>query len=225
MTIEEAQQEITTRISRESLDAKPVMFRNLTRNLYKASQALEKSGALYAGTCIRAYDGELSLGTLLVTVTPFEFGDAAVAADGIVRSLTAARGDSWAGSVLDTPNGPTAVLSGVNSFPIPAENSPSDEALTLPIAEIQAFLPVPQGPENEEQCLVSINFTTPCEDHWDEYCSDIVEILRSMTFDQPGLAIPTSAHPAPESSPGLTSAKPNPIASHLDSERSATPFG
>ncbi|MCB5908199.1 hypothetical protein [Streptomyces pinistramenti] len=225
MTIEEAQREITTRVSQEALDAKPVMFQNLTRNLHKASQALEKSGALYAGCCVRAYDGELSLGTLLVTVTPFEFGDAAVAADGIVRSLTAARGESWAGSVLDTPNGPTAVLSGVNSFPIPAESSPSDEDLTLPMAETQAFLPVPQGPENGEQCLVSINFTTPCEDHWDEYCSDIVELLRSMTFDQSDLAIPESAQPAPESSPELASVKPAPITPHLDGKRPASPFG
>ncbi len=227
MTVEEAQREITTRISREALDAKPAMFQSLVRNLHKASQGLEKSGALYAGTCARAYDGELSLGTLLVTVTPFEFGDATVAADGIVRSLVAARGDTWAGSVLDTPNGPTAVLSGVNSFPIPAENSPSEEDLALPMAEMQAFLPVPQGPENQEQCLVSINYTTPCEDHWDEYCSDIVELLRSVTFEQPDLTVPASsaAHPAPESPPMLPPAEPVAGAAHPKSGRPATPFG
>ncbi|MFD7102143.1 hypothetical protein [Streptomyces celluloflavus] len=227
MTAEEAQREIASRISREALDAKPVMFQSLVRNLHKASQSLEKSGALYAGTCVRAYDGELSLGTLLVTVTPFNFGDAAVAADGIVRSLIAARGDSWAGSVLDTPSGPTAILSGMNSFPVPAESVPSGEDMALPMAEMQAFLPVPQGPENHEQCLVSINFTTPCEDHWDEYCSDIVKLLRSVTFDQPDLAVPdaNTTQPAPESSPAHPSAVPAPRAARPGSENPATPFG
>ncbi|AJC56215.1 hypothetical protein GZL_03629 [Streptomyces sp. 769] len=106
MTAEEAEEAAYARISKDASGSNPSIFLNLAEDVHKASQALERSGALYAGTCVRTYDGKLSLGTLLVTVTPFEFGDATVAANGIVRSLTAGPGESWTGSVFDTPQRP-----------------------------------------------------------------------------------------------------------------------
>lgn len=226
VTSEEAEREITSRISRDALESNPLLLQNLVDNIHKASQALENSGALYAGTCVRTYEDELSLGTLLVTVTPFAFGDAAVAAAGIVRSLVADRGEAWEGGVLDTPTGPVAMLSGMNGIHIPAELSPSGAELTVPMAEMQAFLPIPQGVENQEQCLVCFNFTTPCEDHWEEYCSDIVEILSSITFDQSGHSAPdSSAQPASESLPALAPERSVPGAAHPDGDKPATPFG
>ncbi|MFI2239088.1 hypothetical protein [Streptomyces chrestomyceticus] len=226
MTVEEARQELFTRVSREALEARPAAYENLVSNLQKVSQALEESGTLYAGTCLRAYEGELSLGTLLVTVTPFAFGDAAIAADGMVRALVAARGDSWAGTVFDTPVGPAAVLTGVNGFHIPAETSATGEELNLPMAEMQVYLPVPEGVEGQEQCLVSFNLTTPCEGHWDAYCSDIVELLNSVTFDEPDQTPPqgspqTTSPMTPLGSP----AKLSPGQSHTDGKGPATPFG
>ncbi|WP_158706377.1 MULTISPECIES: hypothetical protein [Streptomyces] len=227
MTSEEAREELISRVSREALEARPVAYENLVSNLQKVSQALEDSGTLYAGTCLRAYEGELSLGTLLVTVTPFAFGDAAVAADGMVRSLIAARGDAWAGTVLDTPVGPAAVLTGVNGFVIPAETSESGEELNLPMAEMQVYLPVPEGVESQEQCLVSFNFTTPCEGHWDAYCSDIVALLNSVTFDEPDHTLPEGGpQPTSPSSPVPSPpAQPLPGASHAEGKTPATPFG
>ncbi|MFK8848485.1 hypothetical protein [Streptomyces sp. Ac-502] len=226
MTVEEARQELITRVSREALEARPVAYENLVANLQKVSQALEESGTLYAGTCLRSYEGELSLGTLLVTVTPFAFGDAAVAADGMVRALIAARGDSWAGTVFDTPVGPAAVLTGVNGFHIPAETSASGEDLNLPMAEMQVYLPVPEGVEGQEQCLVSFNLTTPCEGHWDAYCSDIVALLNSVTFDEPDHTMPQEgSQPASPYSPLSTPAQTSPGGTHTDGKAPATPFG
>ncbi|MFF2809707.1 hypothetical protein ACFVT2_21565 [Streptomyces sp. NPDC058000] len=226
MTAEEAEEAIAERIPKDTLGSNPSMFKSLAENIHKASQVLERSGAFYAGTCVRTYDGELSLGTLLVTVTPFEFGDTTVAANGIIRSLVAERGESWAGSVFDTPNGPIAVVSGMKSFQIPVETSPSSEELELPMAEMQAFLPVPQGVENQQQCLVCINFTTPGRVHWDEYCSDIVELLCSITFDCPDRAAPSaSSQSTSESLPALPPTEPTPGDTRLDNETSATPFG
>ncbi|WP_369354579.1 hypothetical protein [Streptomyces sp. cg2] len=226
MTIEEAEEIVAARISKDTLGSNPSMFQTLAENLHKASQLLERSGALYAGTCVRTYDSELSLGTLLVTVTPFEFGDTAVAANGIIRSLVAGRGESWGGSVFDTPNGPIAVVSGMKSFQISTETSPPREEQELPMAEIQAFLPILQGEENQQQCLVCINFTTPDRDHWDEYCSDIVELLHSITFDHPDPAVPSSSsQPASESSHTLPPTEPTTDATRLDNDTSMTPFG
>lgn len=227
MSAEEARQELISRVSREALESRPVAYENIVSNLQKVSQALEESGTLYAGTCLRPYEGELSLGTLLVTVTPFAFGDAAVAADGMVRSLIAARGDSWAGTVLDTPVGPAGVLTGLNGFAIPAETSASGEELNLPMAEMQVYLPVPEGVETQEQCLVSFNLTTPCEGHWDAYCSDIVALLNSVTFDEPDHTLPQGAPQPTSPSPPVPSpsAQPMPGATHADGKASTTPFG
>ncbi|MEU7147312.1 hypothetical protein AB0B15_04605 [Streptomyces sp. NPDC045456] len=226
MSVEEARQELITRVSREALEARPAAYENLVSNLQKVSQALEESGALYAGTCLRSYEGELSLGTLLVTVTPFAFGDSAVAADGMVRALIAARGDSWAGTVLGTPVGPAAVLTGVNSFHIPAETSASGEELNLPMAEMQVYLPVPEGVEGQEQCLVSFNLTTPCEGHWDAYCSDIVALLNSVTFDEPDQTFPQgSPQPTSPRTPMGSPTTPSTSQHHADGAAPATPFG
>lgn len=202
-------------------------YENNVSNLQKVSQALEESGTLYAGTCLRPYEGELSLGTLLVTVTPFTFGYAAVAAGGMVRSLVAARGDSWAGTVLDTPVGPAAVLTGVNGFVIPADTSASGEELNLPMADMQVHLPVPEGVETQEQCLVSFNLTTPCEDHWDAYCSDIVALLNSVTFDEPDHTLSEGGpQPTSPSSPVLSPpAQSLSGVTHAEGKALATPFG
>ncbi|GAB7032635.1 hypothetical protein JCM4914_40960 [Streptomyces platensis subsp. malvinus] len=225
-TKEEAEREIRSRMPQNDLESNPLLLQNLVDNIHKASQALESSGALYAGTCVRTYGGELSLGTLLVTVAPFAFGDAAVAASGIVRSLISERGEGWEGGVIDTPSGPVAMLSGMNGLRIPVEFSPSGEELTVPMAEMQAFLPIPQGVENQEQCLVCFNFTTPCEDRWEEYCSDIVEILSSITFDRPGPSAPNpSARPETESLPARAPESSVPGAVQPDRDKPATPFG
>ncbi|GAA2660660.1 hypothetical protein [Streptomyces lunalinharesii] len=227
----EAEEAITARISKEArqtLDSDPRAFQNLVEDVQKVSQALERSGALYAGTCVRTYDGELSFGTPLVSVTPFEFGDATVAANGIIRSLTAGRGDSWTGSVFDTPNGPMAVVSGVKSLQIPAEAYSSGEELEVPVAEMQAFLPVPKGAECQQQCLVCINFTTPREDHWDEYCDDMADLMRSITFDEPS-PNPPGTRPrgaeGEERAPSSTPAEPDATAPPIGGERPRTPFG
>ncbi|AIA05675.1 hypothetical protein ACFU90_11580 [Streptomyces noursei] len=230
-SVKEAEAAVTARMTkeaREALDSDPRAFQNLVDDVQKVSQALERSGTLYAGTCVRTYDGELSFGTLLVTVTPFEFGDATVAANGIIRSLTAGRGDSWTGSVFDTPNGPMAVVSGVKNLQIPAGASPSGEELDVAVAEMQAFLPVPKGSECQQQCLVCINFTTPREDHWDEYCGDMADLMRSITFDEPSPHPPgTGMREAEreERAPSSTPAEPDTTTPPTGGERRRTPFG
>ncbi|WP_157880166.1 hypothetical protein [Streptomyces natalensis] len=224
ITPEEAERDITSRISVEVLKSKPAMFRHMVGKLHQASQALERTGALYAGTCMRAHEGELSLGTLLVTVHPFSYGDAEVAAKGMVHALITARGNSWSGTVLETSSGPVAVVSGTREVAVPAKESPSGEEAMIPMAEMQAFMPVPPGIETQEQCLVSIDFSTPCEEHWDDYCADIVELLHSVSFDQddgpasPEVAAHTNAPTSPKAVPG-------PAAGPTGSGIPTTPFG
>ncbi|WP_146051245.1 hypothetical protein [Streptomyces noursei] len=226
MTAEEAEEAAYARISKDATGSNPSAFRNLVEDVHKASQALERSGALYAGTCVRTSDDRLSLGTLLVTVTPFEFGDATVAANGIVRSLTSGPGESWTGSAFDTPNGPMAVASGIKLLQLPAQASPLNEELELPVAEMQAYLPVPQGSESQQQCLVCIDFTTPCEEHWGEHCNDLVNLTRSITFDEPP-SIPLDTSTQTERATADASAPPASSAGtpHAESEGPATPFG
>lgn len=188
LSADEAHRNMAARVAEDLPATRPAVFQHMVRTLHRTSQALEESGALYAGTCVRAYEGELSLATLLVTVQPFSYADADVAAKGIVHALVAARGEAWAGSVFDTPCGPVAVLSGERSMTLPTDGTAPAEDIVLPLTEMQALLPVPPGREAPEPCLVAVNFSTPCGEHWDAYCADLVELLRSMSFDPPQAA-------------------------------------
>ncbi|RSO13505.1 hypothetical protein DMH18_00700 [Streptomyces sp. WAC 06783] len=95
------------------------------------------------------------------------------------------------------------------------------------MAEMQVYLPVPEGVESQEQCLVSFNLTTPCEGHWDAYCSDIVALLNSVTFDEPDHALPEGGPQptSPSSSVPSPPAQPLPGATHAEGKAPATPFG
>ncbi|SHL26765.1 hypothetical protein SAMN05216268_103414 [Streptomyces yunnanensis] len=119
-----------------------------------------------------------------------------------------------------------AVASGIKLLQLPAQASPLNEELELPVAEMQAYLPVPQGSESQQQCLVCIDFTTPWEEHWGEYCNDLVNLTRSITFDEPP-SIPLDTNTQTERATTDASAPPASSAGtpHAESEGPATPFG
>lgn len=94
------------------------------------------------------------------------------------------------------------------------------------MAEMQVYLPVSEGVEGQEQCLVSFNLTTPCEGHWDAYCSDIVALLNSVTFDEPDHRLPQgSPQPTSLRTPVGCPATPSPGQQHADGKAPATPIG
>ncbi|GCD35597.1 hypothetical protein OEIGOIKO_03343 [Streptomyces chrestomyceticus JCM 4735] len=94
------------------------------------------------------------------------------------------------------------------------------------MAEMQVHLPVPEGVEGQEQCVVSFNLTTPREGHWDAYCSDIVVLLNSVTFDEPDPTLPeANLQPTSPSSPASSPSESSPGETHADGKAPATPFG
>ncbi|WEB40642.1 hypothetical protein MOV08_16035 [Streptomyces yunnanensis] len=101
-----------------------------------------------------------------------------------------------------------------------------NEELELPMAEMQAYLPVPQGSESQQQCLVCINFTTPSEEHWGEYCNDLVNLMRSITFDEPpSIPLDTSTRTERARADAATPPASSAGRLHGESEGPATPFG
>ncbi|MDT0266692.1 hypothetical protein RM844_10345 [Streptomyces sp. DSM 44915] len=174
----------------ESGDAE--VQRRVLREVHGGSQALARIGALYSGSVIGTMEGEPSLATMAVTATEFPYGDSArVAAEGVLQSLVAARGQLWSGNVYGLPCGqPAAVVTGPRVYQVP-QLEPSD----VPFAELQAYVPVPDGPSLRERYLLTVSFATPAVRHWDRYMPTLVRLLRGISFsDQPeGAAVPVAA--------------------------------
>ncbi|MDT0343226.1 hypothetical protein [Streptomyces litchfieldiae] len=150
----------------------------ILREIRGLSEILMQTGALYAGAAVQVIGNEPSLATLTVTVQGFRYGDdARIAAEGAMHSLIAARGREWTGQVRDLPCGPAAIVTGTRAHRVPA-----DETTQLPVAELQAFVPVPEHQTLPQQCMLTVTFTTPSIRHWQAYMPSVVRLLRSITF-------------------------------------------
>ncbi|RMI36849.1 hypothetical protein [Streptomyces triticirhizae] len=169
----------------------PDIERRVLREVHGGSQALARAGALFAGAVTGLMDGELSLATLMVTATEFPYGNSAkVAAEGTLQSLVASRGQTWSGDVYPLPCGqPAAVVTGPRVYRMP-RLEPTD----VPFAEIQAFVPVPDGPSPvREQHMLTVTFATPAVRHWERYMPTVVRLLRGITFAHRPASAPASS--------------------------------
>ncbi|UED86588.1 hypothetical protein [Streptomyces profundus] len=180
--------------AREVAAGDPEAERRVLREVYGGSQALARVGALYSGAVVGTLGGEPSLATLTVTATEFPYGDSArIAAEGTLQSLVASRGPLWSGNVYPLPCGqPATVVTGLRVYRV-AQLEPSD----VRFAELQAYVPVPDGPSPRERHMLTVSFATPAVKHWERYMPVLVRLLRGLTFTtQPSpSAAPVSASP------------------------------
>ncbi|MDT0343234.1 hypothetical protein [Streptomyces litchfieldiae] len=181
MSADEALTYVRQRIGNPEFGAEEV-DRKVIGVVHTLSRGLRAAGTLYVGGAQRIINGERSLATLLVAAQKFAYGDdRAVAAEGAMQALVAARGKGWTGSVYDLPCGPGAVVMGGHEHPIPPLES-GKPTLNLPMAELMAFVPVPDDPSLSHQYMLTATFTTPSIRHWEAYMPAMVRLLRSITF-------------------------------------------
>lgn len=76
---------------RAGTDEQPLT--EMARALQRISRFLDNSGVVYAANCLHSFEGEVSLGSLAVSVVDYPYGaDAATAARGSLRGVLASRG-------------------------------------------------------------------------------------------------------------------------------------
>ncbi|KAB8169717.1 hypothetical protein FH609_005320 [Streptomyces sp. 3MP-14] len=155
--------------------------RSYLNEVHACSLAMERAGAVYAGAVMGYLEDELSLAVLTVAVRELDYGpDTRVAAEGVLQSLVASRGPLWSGDVYPLPCGqPAAVVTGPRGF-----RSPGMEPSEVPFAELQAYVPVPEGSASTEQRMLIVTFSTPAAGHWERYMPLLVRLLRSLTFSE-----------------------------------------
>ncbi|MFD8738198.1 hypothetical protein ACFV06_25255 [Streptomyces sp. NPDC059618] len=173
--------------SRAGTDEQPLT--EMARALQRISRFLGDSGVVYAANCLHSFEGEVSLGSLAVSVVAYPYGaDAATAARGSLRGVLASRGEGWTGAVFDAPCGKAAVFSGGQSYVLPQAFSPTGEQVEVLTAQFHAMIPVPSASgDGRHMCLMA--FSTPQITHWERcYAPIMASVLRSLRFtedDQP----------------------------------------
>ncbi|WP_420882693.1 hypothetical protein [Streptomyces noursei] len=77
---------------------------------------------------------------------------------------------------------PLAYADETPALRIPGEFTTAGQDIPVDVAQLQAFIPVPQEAVPDEQTLVTITFSTPSIDHWPEYSEIAAEFLRTLRF-------------------------------------------
>ncbi|MDT0343222.1 hypothetical protein [Streptomyces litchfieldiae] len=154
------------------------------RRIHDISHLLNQAGVIYAGGSLGRVGDQPSVATLLITAQNFSYGsDTRIAAEGAMLAFTAARGKDWTGQVYDLPCGPAALAMGIRAQPLPPPEESADPAYA-PVAELHAFVPVPDHATAADQYMLTATFTTPSVQHWEVYMPPMVELLRSITFEE-----------------------------------------
>ncbi|MFI7648417.1 hypothetical protein ACIBTZ_20365 [Micromonospora sp. NPDC049460] len=77
------------------------------------------------------------------------------------------------------PCGPAVVVLAGSSTPIPTRLGAQPEPAVVPVAHVQAVVPLPDAPYPLVLRLTSLSLAD-----WAEYCQTMVSILRSVRFEQ-----------------------------------------
>ncbi|MEU4096067.1 hypothetical protein [Streptomyces sp. NPDC026673] len=139
---------------------------------------LRDAGACYAGFCVLDMDGRNSTATVAVYRTPLP--EETTADDAVTEMLAAFRGAYPADDiqVSELPCGrPGVVRIGSAPFELPAELSPTGEAVTVDRGLIQVYVPLPNDTE-----MVAFELSTPSMEDWDLYSELFAEIVRGLDW-------------------------------------------
>ncbi|MGG2458474.1 hypothetical protein ACO0M4_01340 [Streptomyces sp. RGM 3693] len=180
---EEARQEVVSRAAAKGIDRPAGEIDEVTDLYERASAMLLADGVVYAASCHGEFDDERSTGTLTIGLSPLAYADASVAVEGIREVMAKKRANFSEVSLLELPCGNAVVaIQQTPALRIPGEFTTTGQDIPIDVAQLQAFIPVPQEAVPEEQALVTITFSTPSVDHWPEYSEIVAEFLRTLRF-------------------------------------------
>ncbi|WP_042412675.1 hypothetical protein [Streptacidiphilus anmyonensis] len=193
---EEARAELVARIGRRVSDVPAAALDRLAQEYAAASQWLDQAGVCYAATCLGLLDGELTLATLTLARAELDCRDPEVV-DRIVEVLGAGDPEKRQAKRYDLPCGPAAVAVGAAvETVLPAAEAGTDEDFPVPIASLEAWVPVPAAADPTRRSAIVLRFSTPSLRHWEAYCPVLVEALRTLRFPAAGGGAP-AADPEP----------------------------
>ncbi|MGW8551591.1 hypothetical protein [Streptomyces tubercidicus] len=202
--VEEARDYLQDRAAEHGQVPPAAQIDAIASDFEKSSALLAASGVVYAATCLGTIDGDLSTGTLTLGLSPLGYNAPEVAVEGIRQVMAAKHENSADTHILTLPCGQAAlVIRQVPALKIPAEVNRTGEDIPIDVAQIQAFIPVPQTVVPGAQTLATVTFSTPSIDHWADYCALLVPFLNSLRFlpDPEGEADAPSAGPTPAGLP------------------------
>jgi len=181
---------VTERIGADLIEDVPGdILKQALADYWAASHAMAATGAFYAATCFGLIDeGRLSSGSLLFARQEADCRDPEVAVEGI-RQILDRSGPRGSRQVerRELPCGPAAVSLRVDtaSAVIPASLTEDGEDAPLPVAELQAWIPVPASADPATRSVLVVTFATPSVEDWEVYCPVVVDVLRSIRFSSP----------------------------------------
>ncbi|GGW84618.1 hypothetical protein [Streptomyces noursei] len=183
MSREEARQEVVSRAAAKGIDRPAGEIDDVTGLYERASAMLLADGVVYAASCHGEFNDERSTGTLTIGLNPLAYADESVAVEGIREVMAKKRANFAEVSLLELPCGKAVVaIQQTPALRIPGEFTTAGQDIPVDVAQLQAFIPVPQEAVPGAQTLVTITFSTPSIDHWPEYSEIVAAFLRTLRF-------------------------------------------
>ncbi|MEU9121334.1 hypothetical protein AB0C96_16025 [Streptomyces sp. NPDC048506] len=183
LDLEQARAEVVARTQGQGAAFPDERIDDITVEYQRISAMLAESGVLYAASCFGRFDGDWSMGSLVIGLQPLSYRDPEIAVAGMAKILAAEHGPSAEVSAIALPCGQaTLVIRQSPDLRLPAEFTESGEDIPIDVAQLQAFIPVPPDAVPGAQTLVTVVFSTPSTDHWADYCELLVPFLDSLSF-------------------------------------------
>lgn len=155
---------------------------------HEVSSLMGSAGAFYAATCLTEFHGEPSAASIVMASTPLSYTDPQTATAGIAEIFTSSGSGQVFSRVFSMPCGRVVVVINQRAaMRIPAECTETGEEIPVDVAQLQAFIPIPKDEVTGAQDLVTVTFSTPGTHHWEEYCTILADLLRSLDFTSVGM--------------------------------------
>ncbi|MFF4601742.1 hypothetical protein ACFY12_03145 [Streptomyces sp. NPDC001339] len=180
---EQARTEVMARAQAQGVEIPDERIDEIATEYQKVSTLLAAAGVLYSGSCFGQFDNDGIMGSLTIGLQPLSYRDPEIAVAGMTKIFTAEHGQNAEVSAITLPSGQaTLVIRQSPDLRMPGEHTESGEDLPIDVAQLQAFIPVPQSAVPGAQTLVTVTFSTPSTDHWADYCELLVPLLQSLRF-------------------------------------------
>jgi hypothetical protein len=142
------------------------------------AEMMTEAGLAYSALGIFAVEEGVAHCSLSVCAVESGHTDPEVAAQGVRATL----GNDPLNDVrwIDLPCGPAIACMSLREMTLGPDVSASGEDHVLRTGQIQVHIPFPTGPY-----LTVFTLDTAALDHWGEFCDMMVDILHSVSFDDP----------------------------------------
>ncbi len=162
----------------------PALLDEAVSQFEAISELLRQAGIFHASVCLGRVGERVTLSSLTFGRMEADCTDPAVAVAGILRIKGRGQGsDRRDIKRFDLPCGPAAVvIETAVGLLLPAGELGTAKDLPLPVATLQAYIPVPKEADRSRRSMVVVTFSTPSIQHWEAYCPVLVDLLRSLRF-------------------------------------------